>query len=658
MGISSSSSGSSLDDAPPKKTPSRDLTPQYSETPIKTKTLDLFHSTPVRSGLDQSNNLTLLGFNDSLAPVHPDSSPQFPPGQGTPTPYQSFENVSATGSTGDISDLDITVLPSNSATLGGKDNPDIKSLGTPVTPPLPTDTIDVTADMETGSLPLPPISVNTTEVSEGQLTRLCNALSQADDDITPAQRIPSRQDEEDLNHVDIGHTSLIDLETEIDSLYEKYVGPSESAIPKFLNNTNKQVSFKIPVQEKSDKPPAVSNNALSLPLQDRNAPDSLDGALDDDGHDILAPDEKLNLPHVVEEQWKNARKGLVKANRSRARATHLRDLCTTLDGDIPPAQPPWVLGLEGLPAYIAEDASLVKVVVEHRRQSGFDLMSKLSRELFRRAAQQTECSVVTLCQAREVAVKEGVDNFTKAVMLMARVVGREKAKTKFQLSKRRAWYLQHQPTDKDLENFHLFSEASFRSKKKESGGNNNKNGISKPSSSVMRKKSQKTPSEPNTPTPVNQDFPSASSARTPQGQSKGRQGRRDQQRQAAPLNKETPTPTGVRGRKRSNSRRRNQRRSRSRSRSTSMAGGAQQRNKSARTNQNNTPGMERPQPSPVFNHQQWMEMAQMMPPFQFPYYPMMFPPGYGTGLSAGNSAQNWTPRNSPPKKGKGRGNRN
>lgn len=81
----------------------------------------------------------------------------------------------------------------------------------------------------------------------------------------------------------------------------------------------------------------------------------------------------MNLPHVVEEQWKTARKGLVKANKSRARAAHLRDLCMTLDGNIAPAQPPWALGLEGLPAYITEDPSLVKVVIEHRRQSGFDL---------------------------------------------------------------------------------------------------------------------------------------------------------------------------------------------------------------------------------------------------------------------------------------------
>lgn len=654
---SSSSSGSSLDDAPPRKTPSRDLLSHSRGTPAKTDTPQFDHSTPLRLGLDQSNN-TLLGFNDSLAPIHTGSPTQIPLGQGTPTPYQSFENVSAVGPTESSPGLDITIQPDNELTLTDDHNHNDDGLGNQnVDPELSgPGTID----------PPPPITVDSTQVSEGQLTRLCNLLSQVEPDvgevITPAQRPPTGYGSDSPREEEVNNTSLIDLETEIDSLYDKYVGIPEGKTPKPPEGPNKQVTFQIPPQGKSDIM-SVATNVLSSPLlQDKDAPDNLEGAVEDDGQDILAPDEKLNLPHVVEGQWKSARKGLVKANKTRARATHLRDLCTTLSGDIAPAQPPWALGLEGLPAYITEDASLVKVVVEHRRQSGFDLMQKISRELFRRAAQQTECSIVTLCQAREVAVKEGVDNFAKAVMLMARVVGLEKAKTKFQLSKRRAWYLQHQPNDKDWEHFHLFAEASFRSNKKESGDNNRKGG-NRSSSVSTKKKNQKSPPGQSTPIPPRnvsgvQDFPLASPARTPQGQDRGRQGRKDQPRPAVPSNKGKETPAPPRGRKRSNSRKRVQRRSRSRSRSAPSTSGAQQQSKSARMNKNNQKSAEMPPQPPMFDQRQWMEMAKMMPPFQFPFYPMMFPPGYGTGSGMTNTTQDWRPQSTPPKKGKGKGKKN
>lgn len=145
---SSSSSGSCIEEAPPKKTPSRDRTPQGG-SPVKNLGSVTLHSTPIRTGGDKSNT-TLLGFDDSLAPVHSGSSPQIPLGQGTPTPYQSFEDVSAPGNLGDSLDLDATVVPSNTVALAEETTP--------------------------------PITVDTTNVSVGQLTKLCNLLSQVDSD--------------------------------------------------------------------------------------------------------------------------------------------------------------------------------------------------------------------------------------------------------------------------------------------------------------------------------------------------------------------------------------------------------------------------------------------------------------------------------------------
>lgn len=105
-----------------------------------------------------------------------------------------------------------------------------------------------------------------------------------------SQTALTRLDKEGLPQPErLGNTSLIDLETEIDTLYDKYVGTPATEGPKPNDTHNKQVTFSVPspAQTLND----FNAHNISPSFQNKSDHGISGGALEDDNQDILAPDE-------------------------------------------------------------------------------------------------------------------------------------------------------------------------------------------------------------------------------------------------------------------------------------------------------------------------------------------------------------------------------
>lgn len=174
--------------------------------------------------------------------------------------------------------------------------------------------------------------------------------------------------------------------------------------------------------------------------------------------------QRLDLPFLIEREWRGARSRLVQGNKTKARATHLTELCQIdpVTGDLP-VLTLWAMGVEALPDFITEDKDLVDLVATHRREAAMDLQSKIAVCLHERADTQLNIAHLNLAQIQDLAKKDGVDDFSQALDILSKLVGKEKAIIKTQLRKRRPLLKQRQPTNQDWANFHNFNLATARS---------------------------------------------------------------------------------------------------------------------------------------------------------------------------------------------------
>lgn len=184
------------------------------------------------------------------------------------------------------------------------------------------------------------------------------------------------------------------------------------------------------------------------------------------------PHSRLDLPYLLEKEWRGVRSRLIQGNKTKARAIHLAELCQSdpISGD-PPALTLWAMGLEQPPDFVMEDADLQNLVATHRRESALELQSKIAIALHERADAQLKLAHTTLAQTQKMAETNNVEDFSQALDVMAKLVGREKAAIKNQLRKRRPVLQQRQPTKLDWINFHNFSAAFARSQNKSATDN-------------------------------------------------------------------------------------------------------------------------------------------------------------------------------------------
>lgn len=177
--------------------------------------------------------------------------------------------------------------------------------------------------------------------------------------------------------------------------------------------------------------------------------------------------EKLQLPFLIEKEWRGARARLIQGNKTKARAVHLSELSQVdpITGD-PPVATLWAMGLEPLPDFVLEDDKLTEMVAEHRRDAAISLQSKVAIALNDRAEGQLKLAHTTLAQTQSFAEADNVTDFPKALDVLAKMVGREKAQLKSQLRKKRPALKLKQPTTRDWINFHSFSSSIARSQAK------------------------------------------------------------------------------------------------------------------------------------------------------------------------------------------------
>lgn len=346
------------------------------------------------------------------------------------------------------------------------------------------------------------LSQPSTPASIGELSKLIAALTHIGPigQTTPPTSSPNLKSKSGLDAGPSSRQDLVDLSTdmsrmEIDppkfpplSTKTSAVWPSQSeataswfgdmVVNRALDNSMITPTQNNPTEDSSkrvkisEKLPSDDNLRIIRDFQNnpRTSPNTRSVSLpqpEEQKESDRQPHSKLDLPYLLEKEWRGVRARLIQGNKTKARAVHLAELCLPdpFTGD-PPVLTLWAMGLEPLPDFVMEDDHLQNLVALHRKESALDLQSKIAAALHERADAQLKLAHTTLAQTQTMAESDDVPDFSKALDVLAKLVGRDKAATKNQLRKRRPTLKQRQPTKLDWINFHNFSAAVARSRNK------------------------------------------------------------------------------------------------------------------------------------------------------------------------------------------------
>lgn len=101
------------------------------------------------------------------------------------------------------------------------------------------------------------------------------------------------------------------------------------------------------------------------------------------------------------------------------------------------------MGLEPLPDFVMEDDNLQSLIVTHCKELALDLQSKIAVAIHERADAHLKLAHTTLAHTQATAESSDVQDFSKALDILAKLVGRDEVATKTQLWKRRPILKQH-----------------------------------------------------------------------------------------------------------------------------------------------------------------------------------------------------------------------